>query len=152
VVHNAILVSQDKLDASNENRITIHFELTSDPIMLLMDAAQMEVAILELINNSIEAINDQGQISVRLWQEISTSNGSIGDAVIEVADTGQGIIQSNVSNIFNPFFTTKPNGTGLGLSAVKRIARAHDGNVEVISYPGKGTACYPTNESSYPFF
>jgi two-component system NtrC family sensor kinase len=56
-----------------------------------------------------------------------------------VADEGRGIPPENLQRIFNPFFTTNPSGTGLGLSAVRRIMRAHGGRVEVTSTVGVGT-------------
>ena len=61
------------------------------------------------------------------------------EAVIEVSDDGRGITDEDLARIFSPFFTTQPNGTGLGLPAVRRIARAHGGRVEVASRPGQGS-------------
>jgi signal transduction histidine kinase len=63
-----------------------------------------------------------------------------GRAVIVVADNGQGMEQHVRDNIFVPFFTTKRHGTGVGLSLVRQIMRAHRGNVGVRSAPGEGTA------------
>jgi signal transduction histidine kinase len=59
-------------------------------------------------------------------------------ATLSVGDTGGGIPQEIVDEVFNPFFTTKEIGTGLGLTLVRRIARAHQGRVEVRNHPGKG--------------
>jgi two-component system NtrC family sensor kinase len=61
------------------------------------------------------------------------------EAIIEVSDNGRGISEENLSRIFNPFFTTTDGGTGLGLPAVRRIARAHGGRIEVRSTGGKGS-------------
>ena len=62
-----------------------------------------------------------------------------GMAAVTVADTGRGIAAENLSNIFRPFFTTKRQGTGLGLSLAQRIVQEHGGHLEVTSAPGKGT-------------
>ena len=61
------------------------------------------------------------------------------EAIVEVEDTGRGITEENLSRIFVPFYTTSKNGTGLGLPAVRRIARAHGGRVNVKSTPGLGS-------------
>ena len=61
------------------------------------------------------------------------------EAIVEVSDNGRGIREEDIARIFNPFFTTRPGGTGLGLPAVRRIARAHGGRVEVSSSPGAGS-------------
>jgi signal transduction histidine kinase len=62
-----------------------------------------------------------------------------GEAVIEVIDTGRGIAEDDLECIFNPFFTKTSGGTGLGLPAVRRIVRAHGGQVEVKSSLGSGS-------------
>jgi signal transduction histidine kinase len=61
------------------------------------------------------------------------------EAVIAVSDNGRGISESDLGHIFSPFFTKTKGGTGLGLPAVKRIARLHGGRVEVKSEPGEGS-------------
>jgi signal transduction histidine kinase len=59
--------------------------------------------------------------------------------VIEVEDNGRGIPEEDLSRIFSPFFSANPNGSGLGLPAVRRVARAHGGRVEVTSALGRGS-------------
>ena len=61
------------------------------------------------------------------------------EVVIEVEDNGRGVPEEDLSRIFSPFFSTNPNGAGLGLPAVRRIARAHGGRVEAASTPGRGS-------------
>ena len=62
-----------------------------------------------------------------------------GDAAITVVDTGRGIAPEHLANIFRPFYTTKGNGTGLGLSMARRTVEDHQGRIEVTSEAGKGT-------------
>ena len=81
--------------------------------------------------------SQQGTITVTVSQQDSEDSGE--EAIIEVADDGRGISEENLSRIFNPFFTTTSGGTGLGLPAVRRIARAHGGRVEAVSTIGQGS-------------
>jgi PAS domain S-box-containing protein len=123
--------------AARGRRIQIEFEPPEQDIIANADAAQIEDAILNLVLNAIEAIEAEGKITVRI-QRVETEEAGE-EAVIEVADTGRGINEENLTQIFNTFFTTTKGGTGLGLPAVRRIARAHGGRVEAISQVGEGS-------------
>ena len=118
-------------------RIRVDFEAPAEDVVLAADAPQIEDAVLNLIINAIEAIEKQGTITVTVSKQESEDFGE--EAIIEVADDGRGISEENLSRIFNPFFTTTAAGTGLGLPAVRRIARAHGGRVEAVSTIGKGS-------------
>ena len=121
-----------------DRQITIELCPEPEPIVMVMDALQIEDAVLNLLLNSVAAITEAGSISVRLFAEPATDKTS-GHAVIEISDTGRGIPAENLAQIFSPLFTTSPNGTGLGLPAARRIARAHNGQIEVSSTPGEGS-------------
>ena len=118
-------------------RIRVDFEAPVEDVVLAADAPQIEDAVLNLIINAIEAIEKHGTITVKVSKQDAEDSGE--EAIIEVADDGRGISEENLSRIFNPFFTTTSGGTGLGLPAVRRIARAHGGRVEAISTSGKGS-------------
>jgi PAS domain S-box-containing protein len=124
---------------SPNRRVTIEFEAPTDPLSVPIDAAQIEDAVLNLIINAIEATHGQGRIVVRVGRNESADPDSQKTAIIEVSDDGQGINAADIPHIFNPFYTTTAGGTGLGLPAVRRIARAHGGRVEVDSTPGRGS-------------
>jgi signal transduction histidine kinase len=96
------------------------------------DSDQIHQVLLNLLLNSIQAIDGKGVIEVAI--EESGNN-----AVISVADNGRGIPHEHLPNIFRPFYTTKGNGTGLGLSLARRIVEEHHGRIEVTSSLGKGT-------------
>jgi len=96
------------------------------------DSDQVHQVLLNLLLNSIQAIEGPGRITVK----IEAQDGS---AAIVVSDTGRGIPAEHLPNIFRPFYTTKGNGTGLGLSLARRIVEEHHGRIEVASTPGKGT-------------
>ena len=122
------------------HRVNIEFEPPADPITISIDPAQIEDAVLNLIINAIEAADSDGQVKVRVARSKDARAEEFGDeAIIEVSDNGRGISEADLIRIFNPFFTTREAGTGLGLPAVRRIARAHGGRVEVSSSPGKGS-------------
>jgi PAS domain S-box-containing protein len=123
--------------AAGGRRIQVEFEAPADDVVLAADAPQIEDAVLNLIINAIEAIEKHGTITVKIFKQDSEDLGE--EAVIEVIDTGCGIDEENLNRIFNPFFTTTKGGTGLGLPAVRRIARAHGGRVEAISTVGQGS-------------
>jgi signal transduction histidine kinase len=137
VVQRAVGLGQ-ALVAAAHGQIKIALQAPAAPLLLAFDAAQIEDAVLNLILNAIAALDGCGEINISISVE-SAPDGSQRQAVITVSDTGRGIPAENLSQIFNPFFTTNPNGTGLGLPAVRRIMRAHGGRVEVTSALGAGT-------------
>ena len=118
----------------NGHKISIEFNNSPSPVVMTIDADQIEDAILNLISNAIEAIEAEGKISIQ-FDEITHTD----EVVIQIKDDGKGISSENLRRIFSPFFTTSENGTGLGLPAVQRIARAHGGRVEVESTVGQGS-------------
>jgi PAS domain S-box-containing protein len=122
---------------SRGRRLHVIFDEPPEDVRIDVDAPLIEDAVLNLILNAIEAIEDDGRITVSLKREQTEDIGD--EAVIEVSDTGRGITEENLNRIFNPFFTTTKGGTGLGLPAVRRIARAHGGRVEATSTVGEGS-------------
>lgn len=96
------------------------------------DSDQIHQVLLNLLLNSIQAIDGKGTITVALDSEED-------EVLISVSDTGRGISSEHLPNIFRPFYTTKGNGTGLGLSLAKRIVEEHNGHIDVTSSIGRGT-------------
>ena len=118
----------------------IQFQPPEHDIVLTVDELQIEDAVLNLVIKAIEAIDNDGLVVVSLRISENTSDEALSDeAVIEVTDDGCGISEEDLKKIFNPFFTMTTGGTGLGLPAVRRIARLHGGRVEVNSVPGEGS-------------
>jgi PAS domain S-box-containing protein len=107
---------------------------------IAVDAAMMADAFLNIIRNAIEAVEEQGNILVSL----NYSNETHQSVVVEIKDNGCGINEEDMPHIFNPFFTVKKYGTGLGLSQVKKIIDLHQGTIDIISEKGKGTKVYVT--------
>ncbi len=96
------------------------------------DSDQIHQVLLNLLLNAVQSMDSAGKVCV----EIDTRGG---DAIVTVSDTGRGISPEVLSNIFRPFYTTKGNGTGLGLSLARRIVEDHHGRIEVSSVVGSGS-------------
>jgi len=96
------------------------------------DSDQIHQVLLNLLLNALQAIDGPGQIVVGLEARDRA-------AAILVSDTGRGILPEHLPNIFRPFYTTKGNGTGLGLSLARRIVEEHQGHISVTSEAGKGS-------------
>jgi PAS domain S-box-containing protein len=142
IVERAVSVARGQLiDAASRGRnITLTFEPSEDPVMVPMDPAQIEDAVLNLVINAIEAGQTGGHVLVRIAKvQNERLSQSEEEAIVEVSDDGPGIKGEDLARIFNPFFTTRDSGTGLGLPAVRRIARLHGGRVEVSSVVEKGS-------------
>ena len=112
----------------------IEIALHKDPTLQEVehDSDQIHQVLLNLLLNSQQAIDTKGKIEVNVEHKGST-------AVIEVKDNGRGIAPEHLANIFRPFYTTKGDGTGLGLSLARRIVEDHHGRIDVTSTVGKGT-------------
>jgi signal transduction histidine kinase len=107
-------------------------EISSLPIISNYDAVQLEQVFINLIQNAVQAMPQGGYLKVILAREDEA-------AKIVVIDTGVGIPPENLKRIFDPFYTTKKNGTGLGLSTSYGIIASHHGEFHVQSQVGRGT-------------
>ncbi|MDR0313080.1 MAG: PAS domain-containing protein [Treponema sp.] len=116
----------------NEANIECILELTENLPFVNFDASFMKQAFLNLIKNSLVAMPGGGKLTIRT----SAQDDSIR---ISVADTGIGISDENLTKIFEPYFTTRPAGTGLGLTLVFKIVREHHGEIIVNSTQGEGS-------------
>jgi len=111
--------------------IVVEQELRSDLPLLQLDRDQMKQAFYNVIKNSVEAMKRHGVLRIRT--DLDDTH-----IVISFADTGGGMSAENLSRVFEPYFTTKPSGSGLGLLIVRRIVREHGGELSIESSQGKG--------------
>jgi signal transduction histidine kinase len=111
--------------------IVVDQELRSDLPMLELDRDQMKQALYNVIKNSLEAMNRRGILRIR-------SDMDDTHVLIRFSDTGGGISAENLSRVYEPYFTTKSTGSGLGLLIVRRIVREHGGELSIQSTDGKG--------------
>jgi two-component system, sporulation sensor kinase E len=111
--------------------IVVEQELRSDLPLLQLDRDQMKQAFYNVIKNSVEAMHRHGTLRIRT--DLDDTH-----VVVRFVDTGGGMSAENLSRVFEPYFTTKASGTGLGLLIVRRIVREHGGELSIESSEGKG--------------
>jgi len=118
--------------------IKIHKYYAQNLPLPTVDQSQMEQVFINLLNNAVDAIHANGEITISM-ESARRDNGQSG-IEIRIADNGEGISEEVLPQIFNPFFTTKKpsKGTGLGLSISRAILQRHGGKITVTSKPGKG--------------
>lgn len=115
-----------------ELNITLDLQLADDLPFINFDERFLKQALLNLIKNAMAAMPDGGTLSIR-----TSVNDSV--VLIVVCDSGDGIPEENLSKIFEPYFTTKETGSGLGLTLVFKIIREHQGEISVKSKLNEGT-------------
>jgi PAS domain S-box-containing protein len=111
--------------------VTTVVELDENLPLLDFDERVMKQAMLNLIQNSVAAMKGGGTLTIKTEQKG-------GEVLVSICDTGSGIPEENMSKIFEPYFTTKEQGSGLGLTLVFKIIREHRGEITVDSREGKG--------------
>jgi PAS domain S-box-containing protein len=123
----------DLLRPELENRgLTVKTKLQRGLTATPIDETQMQQVLVNLVKNAMQAMTKGGTLQLQ--------TGESPDSVwVSVTDGGGGIPEEQISRIFEPFYTTKKKGTGLGLMIVQRIVRAHEGRIEVESHVGRGT-------------
>ncbi len=102
-------------------------------LLIVGNRDKLGQVLLNLGNNAIQSMSDGG--TIRIMVDVAS-----GRAMISVNDDGQGISQQDISRVFEPFYTTKARGTGLGLALCKKIVEEHGGKITVQSTGGEGTA------------
>jgi two-component system, sporulation sensor kinase E len=133
VLNDVVERTLELLRPELDNRgITIKTKLARQLPATPVDPTQVQQALVNLVKNAMQAMTRGGTLTLQ--------TGENPDAVwVSVADTGGGIPQEQINRIFEPFYTTKKKGTGLGLMIVQRIVRAHNGRIELDSHVGRGT-------------
>lgn len=126
-IDKTVLLVEGKVKNKN-----ISFEISADQSLLLkISSASLKQILLNLLLNSIDAIGENGRITI-------TSEYKDTKTIIEVADTGHGILPDKLDKIFEPYYTTKENSSGLGLSIVKRLVEESGGTILAESKIGEG--------------
>ena len=115
--------------------VTFEWE-APEPCLLFVDRRQMEQLFINLVNNSVDAMPDGGQLRLEAQPDTAPARW-----LIRLSDTGSGIPAELLAKVFKPMFTTKPEGrgTGLGLAICREIVRAHGGEIHIESEGGHGT-------------
>ena len=141
---NTILPTTLDLVATSLRRkdISVELKLADNLPLVAADAKQLQQVFINLITNAADAIKNKGSITIRTYREKATRFGEGEYVVASISDTGVGIPPEDLQKIFNPFFTRKADGTGLGLPITQRIMHQHNGIIDVESKVGKGTTFY----------
>ena len=131
---DSIRSALDYMETRISSKVHIQLELPEQPVLVLMNGSLFAWVIENLTKNAVDAMEGQGKITYTLEEK--------GDKVrIDVTDTGRGILKSKFKTVFNPGYTTKKRGWGLGLSLVKRIVESYHGGKIYVRWSemGKGT-------------
>jgi two-component system, NtrC family, sensor histidine kinase HydH len=129
VQHVSALIRDDH---SRAPRVDVRVAV--DPMVprFAFDRDQVTQVLWNVALNGVEAMNGRGRLSL----EVARQNG---DVALAVSDTGPGISRAELARVFEPFYSGKPNGSGLGLTIAERIVAAHGGRIEIDAPPGGGT-------------
>jgi PAS domain S-box-containing protein len=132
-LNDLVTATLELLKPELENRgLLIRAKLARDLPHGMIDAAQIKQVLVNLLKNAMQAMTKDGTLTLQ------TGEGADG-IWVSVADTGGGIPQEQINRIFEPFYTTKKKGSGLGLMIVQRIVREHGGRIELESRVGHGS-------------
>jgi signal transduction histidine kinase len=125
-------VIAQQADLAQSRNINVVKRLEADSLEFAFDAGLLKIALSNLVQNAIQASAAGQQVQIR-------ADARDQNVVVFVIDHGEGIQPQHLESIFNPFFTTKPQGVGLGLPIVSKIVDEHQGRLQVFSERGKGT-------------
>jgi signal transduction histidine kinase len=128
IVQEAVRFFQPEI---KDRDIVVETELRSDLPLLELDRDQMKQVFYNVIKNSFEAMNSRGILRIRTDRDDT-------HVKISFTDTGGGLSAEHLGRVFEPYFTTKASGSGLGLLIVRRIVREHGGELAIESSEGKG--------------
>jgi two-component system, NtrC family, sensor kinase len=125
---------------ANKNECSIEVTLEEDLPKLMGDKKLLGEALINILVNSLEAMPNKGRLVVSAGKDLLRTNSETSPCVrIDIRDTGQGISEDRIAGIFDPFYTTKPSGTGLGLPLALSTVRRHGGDIIVQSRVSAGT-------------
>ncbi len=140
---NTVIVNSVELVGSTFKRktISVNLELQQNLPEVMIDTQQIQQVFINLLTNAADSIKAKGSISVKTYTE-QTARGDGTMVTASVRDSGTGIKDEDLSKIFNPFFTKKADGTGLGLPISQRIIYEHQGIIDVETVLDEGTTFY----------
>lgn len=118
---------------ARSHSIIVRTFFAPEQLICKIDENMIKQVVLNIFLNAQQAMADGGELMIR-----TDRHGS--DAVIQISDTGSGIAADKLEKIFDMYYSTKPDGAGLGLAIASRIIQKHKGSITVISEPGRGTA------------
>ena len=122
----------------NAKGISIERDYALDERMALADGELLHKSMLALLANALEAMTDGGTLRLRVHTDAHEADGEQW-MQLDIADNGSGIASQHLDQLFDPFFSTKANGIGLGLPMAKRLIDGQGGKIDVVSWEGEGS-------------
>jgi two-component system cell cycle sensor histidine kinase/response regulator CckA len=142
-LNNVVVHSLKLLKGAMPPEIELELRLEGDVLLVHADETQLKQVVMNLCLNSRDAMDKGGKLTVATEKirDHTGQDGAYGDTWVKlsVQDTGHGIDAAIQSRIFEPFFSTKERGTGLGLAVVRQIIESLGGRIEMTSHPNEGT-------------
>jgi two-component system, NtrC family, sensor histidine kinase HydH len=117
-----------------ENRIATELDVQPGLQPILGDVDRLQQVVMNVVLNALQAMEDGGALTVKLANTADRRG-----VELRISDTGVGVSPELLSQVFYPYFTTKPSGTGIGLAISQKIVADHGGTIDMESEPGKGT-------------
>ena len=136
-VNAAVRQALPDADAAKAAGVEVALELDESLPPILADPGQLAIVFGNLVQNAMQAMVEGGRLAVRTFGV--TGSASLEEVAISVVDTGVGIPVENLGKVFQPLFTTKAKGIGLGLALAKTLLEGHGGSIEVKSKTGEGS-------------
>jgi signal transduction histidine kinase len=137
-----LLIKKALEDFTIPSNISVEIDIPQKIDAPFLDSTQIHHVLLNVIINAVQAISGKGKIIINVRQKEN-------NILISISDTGCGIPQENLNKLFEPLFTTKAKGIGLGLAVSKSLVDANNGQISFESEPGAGTTVhltFPTRE------
>jgi two-component system sensor histidine kinase HydH len=131
IQHTIKLIAAD----AQKNKISVEIDAAADLPQVEVDPDKIKQVLLNIFLNSLAAIKDGGKLTIELAPQAD-------NLTVIISDNGAGIEKMDLLRIYDPYFTSKPAGTGLGLAVVQKIMEAHGGKINVESTAGKGTKVF----------
>jgi signal transduction histidine kinase len=128
IVHECLILHEERI---KRQMVNLHIQLERKLPKIFLDATRMRQALSNLLDNALDVMPNGGDLYVSTFASAEAAH-------LEVADTGPGIAPENLQTIFAPFFTTKVDGIGLGLTLTQRVISHHRGNIEARNLPERG--------------
>jgi signal transduction histidine kinase len=140
IIDNTLAAASDRISLKN---IRLELMYPEKPAFVMADKEKLRIAFLNILINAVEAVPAQsGVITIAIREETPQHYK------VSIADNGGGIPEENISRIFEPYFTSKTNGFGLGLAATWNILQSHRAAIDVSSQLGEGTSFMLTFEQA----
>lgn len=125
-------VMRQQLELAKSRNVTLSAQITDESLSFVFDPDLLKLALSNLVQNAIQASAPEQKVEITVEERDD-------DVFIFVSDYGKGIQPQHLESVFNPFFTTKSDGVGLGLAIVAKIVDEHEGQINVFSEVGAGT-------------